>query len=101
MPTSFLPYEPNQTFLLPPSPSEWLAENHLVYFVSDIIDRLDLQEFYARYEGDGRRNQPYDPAMLVKVLVYGYATGVSSRKCQKAHEDVAFRLLDNFAPNDL
>lgn len=95
MPTSFLPYEPNQTFLLPPSPSEWLAENHLVYFVSDIIDRLDLQKFYARYEGDGRRNQPYDPAMLVKVLVYGYATGVfSSRKqAKKLYEDVAFRFL--------
>ena len=91
MPTSFLPYEPNQTFLLPPSPSEWLPENHLVYFVGDIIDRLDLQKFYARYEGDGRRNQPYDPAMLVKVLVYGYATGVfSSRKlATKLYEDVA------------
>ena len=95
MPTSFLPYEPNQTFLLPPSPSEWLPENHLVYFVSDIIDRLELEKFYARYEGDGRRNQPYDPAMLVKVLVYGYATGVfSSRKqAKKLYEDVAFRLL--------
>jgi transposase len=95
MPTSFLPYEPDQTFLLPPSPSEWLPENHLVYFVSDIIGRLDLQKFYARYEGDGRRNQPYDPAMLVKVLVYGYATGVfSSRKqAKKLYEDVAFRLL--------
>jgi transposase len=95
MPTSFLLYEPDQTFLLPPSPSEWLPENHLVYFVSDIIDRLNLQKFYARYEGDGRRNQPYDPAMLVKVLVYGYATGVfSSRKqAKKLYEDVAFRLL--------
>ena len=95
MPTSFLPYEPNQTFLLPPSPSEWLPENHQVYFVGDIIDRLDLQKFYARYQGDGRRNQPYDPAMLVKVLVYGYATGVfSSRKlAKKLYEDVAFRLL--------
>ena len=95
MPTSFLPYEPNQTFLLPPSPSEWLAENHLVYFVSDIIDRLDLHKFYARYEGDGRRNQPYDPALLAKVLVYGYASGVfSSRKqAKKLYEDVAFRLL--------
>jgi hypothetical protein len=67
MPTSFLPYEPDQDFLLPPSLSEWLPENHLAYFVSEIIDRLDLQMFYARYEGDGRRNQPYDPA-LVKVV---------------------------------
>jgi transposase len=95
MPTSFLPYEPEQDFLLPPSVSEWLPENHLGYFVSEIIDRLDLEKFYARYEGDGRRNQPYDPAMLVKVLVYGYATGVfSSRKmARKLYEDVAFRIL--------
>jgi transposase len=95
MPTCFLPYEPNQNFLLPPSPSEWLPENHLVYFVSEMIDRLDLEIFYARYEGDGRRNQPYDPALLVKVMIYGYATGVfSSRKmARKLYEDVAFRML--------
>lgn len=95
MPTCFHPYEPDQDFLLPPSPSEWLPENHLAYFVSELIDRLDLQMFYVRYEGDGRRNQPYDPAMLVKVLVYGYATGVfSSRKiARKLYEDVAFRVL--------
>jgi transposase len=95
MPTSFLPYEPNQDYLLPPSVSEWLPENHLAYFVSEIIDRLDLEKFYARYDGDGRGNQPYDPAMLVKVLVYGYATGVfSSRKLgRKLYEDVAFRFL--------
>jgi transposase len=95
MASSFLPYEPEQDFLLPPSVSEWLPENHLVYFVSEMIDRLDLQMFYARYQGDGRRNQPYDPAMLVKVLVYGYATGVfSSRKlARRLFEDVAFRML--------
>jgi transposase len=95
MATSFLPYEPDQDFLLPPSLSEWLPENHLVYFVSEVIDRLELQIFYSRYEGDGRRNQPFDPAMLVKVLVYGYATGVfSSRKiARKLYEDVAFRVL--------
>jgi transposase len=95
MPTSFLPYEPNQEFLPSPSLSEWLPENHLVYFVSETVDRLDLQRFYARYEGEGRRNQPYEPALLVKVLVYGYATGVfSSRKmARKLDEDVAFRIL--------
>lgn len=95
MPTSFLPYEPNQDYLLPPSVSEWLPENHLAYFVSETIDRLDLQKFYERYEGDGRRNQPYNPAMLAKVLVYGYATGVfASRKvARKLYEDIAFRFL--------
>ena len=95
MPTSFLPYDPTQDFLLPPSASEWLPEDHLAYFVSEVIDGLDLQIFYSRYEGDGRRNQPYDPAMLVKVLVYAYTTGVfSSRKiARKLYEDVAFRML--------
>ena len=95
MATSFLRYEPMQDFLLSPSPSEWLPEDHLAYFVIEVIDRLDLQSFYARYEGDGRRNQPFDRAMLVKVLVYGYATGVfSSRKiARKLYEDVAFRML--------
>ena len=95
MPTSFLPYDPRQDFLLPPSPSEWLPEDHLAYFVSEVIDGLDLQIFYSRYEGDGRRNQPYDPAMLVKVLVYAYTTGVfSSRKiARKLYEDVALRML--------
>jgi transposase len=95
MPTSFRPYEPEQSFLLPPSPREWLPEEHLAYFISDTIEALDLSGFFVRYEGDGRRNQPYHPEMMVKVLVYGYATGVfSSRKiAKKIEEDVAFRVL--------
>jgi len=95
MPTSFRPYEPDQSFLLPPSPRDWLPEGHLAFFVSDTIDSLDLSELFKRYEGDGRRNRPYHPAMMVKVLVYAYATGVfSSRKiAKKIEEDVAFRVL--------
>lgn len=62
-------YQPEQDFLLPSSPREWLPEYHLAYFVSEIIDQLDLSAFYARYEGDGRRNQPYHPAMMGKVLI--------------------------------
>jgi len=95
MPTSFRPYEPEQSFLLPPSPREWLPEGHLAYFLSDTIEALDLSGFFERYEGDGRRNRPYHPEMMVKVLVYAYATGVfSSRKiAKKIEEDVAFRVL--------
>jgi transposase len=100
MPTSFRRYLPDQGFLLPPSPRDWLPENHLSFFVSDTIDALDLSAFFERYEGDGRRNRPFDPRMMVKVIVYGYATGVtSSRKlARKLEEDVAFRVLaaDNF-----
>lgn len=95
MGTSFRRYEPEQSYLLPPSPRDWLPAGHLAYFVSDTIGALDLHEFFERYGGDGRRNQPYHPEMMVKVLVYAYATGVfSSRKiAKKIEEDVAFRVL--------
>ncbi|MBV8125669.1 MAG: IS1182 family transposase [Paucibacter sp.] len=95
MPTSYLPYEPDQQFLLPPSIQEWLPSGHLAHYINDTVDALDLSAFFKRYEGGGSRNQPFHPAMMVKVLVYGYATGVfSSRKiARKLHEDVAFRVL--------
>ena len=82
-------------FLFPPSPRDWLPEDHLAYFISETVDRLDLGAFYRRYEGDGRRNQPFEPRMMVKLLLYGYATGTfSSRKlAKKLEEDVAFRVL--------
>ena len=100
MPTSYLPYAPDQQLLLPHSLQEWLPQGHLAHYINDTIDTLDLSAFFKRYQGGGSRNQPFHPAMMVKVLVYGYATGVfSSRKiAKKLHEDVAFRVLaaDNF-----
>ena len=95
MAASYLPYLPDQDFLLPHSMREWLPEGHLAYYINDTVDSLDLQAFHARYAKDGPRNQPFHPAMMVKVLIYGYATGVfSSRKlARKLHEDVAFRVL--------
>jgi transposase len=95
MPTRYRSYRPDQSFLLPPSPKDWLSEDHLVYFISETVDRMDLSGFYRRYEGDGRRNRPFDPRLMVKVLLYGYATGTfSSRKlAKKLEEDVAFRVL--------
>ena len=95
MSTTFRPYSPDQSLLLPPDVREWLPEGHLAHHVSDLVDGLDLTAFYAPYEGDGRRNAPYDPRMMVKVLLYAYATGVfSSRGIARAlEEDVAFRVL--------
>jgi transposase len=95
MTTSYLPYAPGQQMLLPAALQDWLPEGHLAYFINDTIDSLDLGAFHARYAKGGPRNQPFHPAMMVKVLVYGYATGVfSSRKlARKLHEDVAFRVL--------
>lgn len=73
---------------------------HLAYFISDTVDSLNLSAFHACYAVGGSRNQPVHPAMMIKVLVYAYATGVfSSRKiARKLHEDIAFRVLaaDNF-----
>jgi len=93
--TSYLPYEPRQQQLLPAALQDWLPEGHLAYYISDTVDNLDLGAFHARYAAGGPRNQPFHPAMMVKVLIYGYATGVfSSRKlARKLHEDVAFRVL--------
>ena len=81
MPTTFRPYEPDQIPLLPPHGRDWAPDETSAHHLSDLVDSLDLSAFYARYEGDGRRNAPYEPSMMVKVLNYGYATGVfSSRK---------------------
>jgi len=95
MAANYLPYDPQQLMLLPEALHEWLPEGHLAYFISDTVDGLDLRAFHTRYDKDGPRNQPFHPAMMVKVLIYGYATGVfSSRKiARKLREDVAFRVL--------
>ena len=95
MPTTFRPYQPDQGLLLAPDLRDWLPEGHLAHHVSDLVDGLDLTAFYARYEGDGRRKSPYEPRMMAKVLIYGYATGVFSSRglARKLEEDVAFRVL--------
>ncbi len=95
MPTTFRPCAPDQSLLFPPSPREWLPEGHLAFFIADTVSALDLQALYAPYEGDGRRNQPFDPQMMVTVLLYAYATGTfsSRRIARKLEEDVAYRVL--------
>ena len=95
MPTTFRPYQPDQMLLLAPDLRDWVAQGHLAHHVSDLVDSLDLSAFYAPYEGDGRRNAPYEPSMMVKILIYAYATGVFSSRAvaRKLEEDVAFRLL--------
>jgi transposase/IS5 family transposase len=100
MPREYRRYEPDQGLLLPPSLRDWLAEDHLAFFVSDSIDAMDLSAFDARYGTEGPGKQDFDLRMMVKVLVYAYATGTfSSRKiAAKLHDDVAFRFLaaENF-----
>lgn len=93
---SFRADELNQSLLFPPSLHDWLPENHLARFLADVMNALDLEAIYSSYnEKDGGGMSAYAPAMMVRVLLYGYATGVySSRKIQtKTYDDVAFRFL--------
>jgi transposase len=95
MAKTYRPYLPEQDLLLPPSLRQWLPDDHLVYFVSDLIDQLDLSAITAIYEDETRGYPPYHPVMLTKILVYGYCVGVfSSRRIQRRLlEDVGFRVL--------
>ena len=81
--------------LLPAALQEWLPPDHLAYFISDVVDQLDLSAITARYEEERRGGPLYHPRMMVKVLLYGYCTGVASsrRIAQRLHEDIAFRVL--------
>ena len=95
MSKTYLPYDPDQQLLLPAALQEWLPPDHLAYFISDVVDQLDLSAITARYEQERRGGPPYHPRMMVKVLLYGYCTGVASsrRIAQRLHEDIAFRVL--------
>jgi len=95
MAKGYRPYLPEQDFLLPPSLREWLPENHLAYFVGDVVDQLDLSPMHAVYGQELRGQPPYDPQMMTKLLLYGYCVGVfSGRKIQqRIAEDIAFRVL--------
>jgi transposase len=95
MAKTFRPYVPEQDLLLPPCLRDWLPDDHLAYFVSDLVDQLDLSAITLVYEDEERGQPPYHPVMVTKVLVYAYCVGVfSSRKIERRlSEDIAFRVL--------
>jgi len=95
MSKTFRPYEPDQMFLMPISMRDWLPDDHLAFFISDIVDEMDLSVIMKRYKDEDRGFPPYHPVMMVKVLLYAYCIGVpSSRKiAQRLQEDVSFRVL--------
>ncbi len=98
----FRPHDPDQSFLMPPLLDDWLPQDHTARFISEVVDDLlDLSAVYYSYvEASGA--PPYDPSMMLKLLLYGYSTGVTSsremeRRCRL---DVAFRwLAANSAPD--
>ncbi|MGZ8159938.1 MAG: transposase, partial [Methylobacter sp.] len=89
----FIQFDRNQQYLLPPSVDEWLPEGHLARFIVEVIDQLDLSKLTGRYSGCG--SAAYHPAMMLALLVYGYASGTfSSRKIERAtYDSVAFRFI--------
>jgi transposase len=93
---TFRPYDPDQVLLMAPVLREWVPEGDLAHFVSDLVETgaLDLSAIYAAYEEE-RGYPPYDPRLMLKLLIYGYANGVmSSRKLERAtYRDVAVRML--------
>jgi transposase len=92
---TFRRFDPDQVLLLPPSLNEWLPEDHLARFVAEVVDQvLDLAPIYDDYT-EARGYPPYDPRLMVRLLVYGYATGVRSSRAieRRCVDDVAFRYL--------
>src|SRR5499427_467081 len=89
----FIPYNPDQVYLLPPSVRDVLGERHLCIFVHEVVERLDLSALEQDYEEEGR--PAYAPALLVKVWLYAYALGITScrRLEQRVREDLGFRYL--------
>jgi transposase len=95
MAQNFIGCDRDQSFLLPPDLRDWLPEGHLAWFVLDAVAGMNLGEFYGAYRADGVGRRAYDPAMVVAVLLYGYARGVrSAREVERACvEDVAFKMI--------
>ncbi len=99
MSRNFIPYEQKQCYPMPPSITDWVAENSLARFVSDLLDEMDvkgrLEVFYVKHRADGWGHTPHHPLMMLQVLIYGYCIGVtSSRKLSSLLEsDVCFRYL--------
>ena len=95
MSKQFRPWNPDQSFLFPPSPRDWLPQNHLVYFLLDVVLQMNLQPLLQPYQAEERGQPPYHPTMLTTLLLYGYATGTfsSRRLMARCETDAAFRVI--------
>ena len=95
MPQNFLACDRDQPFLLPPDVREWLPENHLAWFVIDVVGVMDTAAFYAAYREDGHGRAAYEPSMMTALLLYCWSRGVrSSRAIERACvEDIACRVI--------
>lgn len=96
----FLPYQPDQAYLLPPSVKEELGQDHLVFFIHETVEHLDLSSFEQVYGSEG--GELYHPSLMLKVWLYAYATGITSarRLEQRIREDLGLRYLAGGAKPD-
>ena len=102
MSPNFLPCERDQQLLMPTDLREWLPDQHLAWFVLDAVEELDIEPFFSAYRDDGWGRAAHDPAMMVALCLYAYATGErSSRRIERrCHEDIAYRVITaNQAPD--
>jgi transposase len=98
----YLSVDRDQQFLLPPDVRDWLPEDHLAWFVLEVVERVDTSVLHARHRNDGVGRRAYDPDMLLALLVYAYCTGQrSSRQIERRCEaDVAYRVIAaNWVPD--
>ena len=99
---NFLPCDRDQPYLLPPSLKDWLPEDHLAWFLLDVVDEIDLRPFYAVHREDGWGAPAFEPKMMLALLRYAYCTGErSSRRIERrCHQDIAFHVITaNAAPD--
>ena len=95
MSRTFREWSPDQSYLFPPSPQDWLPKNHLVYFLMDVSDQLDLSVMIESYDSEKGGKPPFHPQMMLVLLLYSYCIGVfSSRKiAARCETDVSFRVI--------
>lgn len=95
MSRKFREWTPDQDYLFPPSTRDWLPENHLVYFLLDVSQQIDITPILADYDSEKGGQPPYHPRMILVLLLYAYCVGVfSSRKIMaRCETDVAFRAI--------
>src|SRR5438876_7533927 len=95
MPQNFIGSGCEQGFLLPPDVRDWLAADHLAWFVIDAVGQLDLSAFYAAYRADGHGRAAYEPSTMVTLVLYAFASDVRSSRAIERHcrQDVAYRVI--------
>jgi transposase len=95
MPQNFIDCDREQAFLLPPSLRDWLAEDHLAWFVIDSVAQMDLSAFYAAYRADGHGRAAYEPSVIVALVLFAYATDERSSRGieRRCRQDIAYRVI--------